>query len=81
MTSYKIEQQHVHHGGRDFHFVTYDATPANEKKGESAVPMMWYLMGPARRWAVMPHVVGQPEAEVVKGLTGWLREQGLVTGR
>jgi hypothetical protein len=29
----------------------------------------------------MPHVVGQPEPEVVKGLTGWLKEQGLVKGK
>ena len=38
---------------------------------------MWYLMGPGRRWPVMPHVPGQTEDEVDRGLVGWLEEQGL----
>ncbi|HET7042615.1 MAG TPA: hypothetical protein VFI13_11370 [Gemmatimonadales bacterium] len=81
MAQTKVEQQHVSHGGRDFHFVSYEAQPANERKHESAVPPMWYLMGPARRWPVMPHQPGQAESEVVRGLVAWLKAQGLVPAR
>ena len=81
MSTYKVEQQHVQHAGRDFHFVSYDAQPANERKGETAVPPMWYLMGPARRWPVMPHTHGQAELDLQKALVGWLKEQGLVPAR
>lgn len=81
MAQNKVEQQHVSHGGRDFHFVSYEAQPANEKRKEAAVPPMWYLMGPARRWPVMPHSPGQAENEVVRGLVAWLKEQGLVPAR
>ena len=81
MSQNKVEQQHVSHAGRDFHFVSYEAQPANEKKKEVAVPPMWYLMGPARRWPVMPHFPGQAEAEVVRGLVAWLKEQGLVPAK
>lgn len=81
MSTYKVEQQHVTHAGRDFHFVSYDAQPANERKGETAVPPMWYLMGPARRWPVMPHTHGQAEGDLQRALVGWLKEQGLVPAR
>ena len=63
--------------GRDFHFVTYDGHPANERRGEAATPPMWYLMGPAKRWPVMPHVVGQPDEEIERGMMEWLNSQGL----
>lgn len=81
MAQNKVEQHHVTHGGRDFHFVSYEAQPANEKRKEAAVPSMWYLMGPARRWPVMPHDPGQSELEVVRALTAWLTLQGLLPGR
>lgn len=81
VSTYKVEQQHVQHAGRDFHFVSYDAQPANERKGETAVPPMWYLMGPARRWPVMPHTHGQAEPDLQKALVSWLKEQGLVPAR
>ena len=81
VSTYKVEQQHVQHAGRDFHFVSYDAQPANERKGETAVPPMWYLMGPARRWPVMPYTLGQAEHDLQKALVSWLKEQGLVPAR
>ena len=76
MTSYKIKQRHLMYQGRDFHFVSYDAVPANERRGEIATPPMWYLMGPAKRWPVMPHLAGQPDDDIQRGLVRWLREQG-----
>ena len=77
MSSYKVEQCRIHYRGRDFHFVSYDGHPANERRAELAAPPMWYLMGPGRRWPVMPHVLGQPVAEVERALVAWLRDQGV----
>ena len=58
MSSYKVEQRRLSFRGRDFHFVSYEGRPANERRGEEASPPMWYLMGPAKRWPVMPQVAG-----------------------
>jgi hypothetical protein len=38
---------------------------------------MWYLMGPGRRWPVMPQVPGQPVTELEQALIAWLQEQDL----
>lgn len=77
MSSYKVEQSHVRYAGRTFHFVSYDHEPANERRGLPAVPAMWYLMGPAKRWPAIPQVAGQTAEELEAALTGWLRAQGL----
>jgi hypothetical protein len=77
VSSYKVEQCRVQYRGRNFHFVSYEGQPANGRRGELAVPPMWYLMGPGRRWPVMPQVVGQPEAEIEEALVAWLRDQGI----
>lgn len=77
MSSYKIEQRHVTYRGRAFHFVSYDGHPANERRGEPAVPPMWYLMGPGRRWPVMEQQLGQAEEDVERSLYKWLKQQGL----
>lgn len=77
MSSFKVEQHRFTSGGRTFHFVSYDSVPANERRGEAAIPAMWYLMGPAKRWPVMPHVAGQPEGEVEEALRQWVDDQGL----
>jgi len=77
VSSYKIEQRRVSYRGRDFHFVSYDRQPPNERRGEPEVPPMWYLMGPGKRWPVMPQVPGQTDEEVEHSLVGWLKAQGL----
>ena len=77
MSSYKVEQCRVQYGGRTFHFVSYDHQPANERRGVEAVPAMWYLMGPGKRWPVMPQVAGQAAEELERALVDWLRSQGL----
>ena len=77
VSTHKPEQRHLFVRGRDFHFVTYDGQPANERRGEDAVPPMWFLMGPAKRWPVMPHVVGQSDEDVEKAMMNWLTSQGL----
>lgn len=77
MTAFKNEQCHVVCHGRDFHFVSYEGQKANAKRNEAELPPMWYLMGPARRWPVMPWLEGQPEPEVRRELHAWLEAQGL----
>jgi hypothetical protein len=78
VSSYKVEQCRVTWGGRTFHFVSYDRQPANERRGDPEVPAMWYLMGPGKRWPVMPQVAGQGDEEIERELTAWLKAQGLV---
>ncbi|HEY8258799.1 MAG TPA: hypothetical protein VIG08_14170 [Gemmatimonadales bacterium] len=75
--SYKVEQCHVRSGGRLFHFVSYDREPGNERRGLPEMPAMWYLMGPAKRWPVMPQVVGQTQESLEAALLHWLVAQGL----
>ena len=75
MSSYKVEQRRLNFRGRDFHFVSYEGRPANERRGEEASPPMWYLMGPAKRWPVMPQVAGQADEEIDRALLGWLTRQ------
>jgi hypothetical protein len=77
VSSYKVEQCRIHYRGRQFHFVSYDGHPANQRRGELAAPPMWYLMGPGRRWPVIPQVLGQPEDEIEQALVTWLRDQGV----
>jgi hypothetical protein len=72
MSSYKIEQHHVTHRGRDFHFVSYEAQPANARRAEPAVPPMWYLMQAGKRWPVMPQNLGEPVEAVERALRLWL---------
>ena len=74
MPSYKNEQHRVTHRGRDFHFVSYEAQPANERRGQPAVGAMWYLMQAGKRWPVMPQEPGQPVEAVQRALRAWLEE-------
>jgi len=77
VSAFKVEQHRVSIKRRTFHFVSYESVPANEKSGEPALPSMWYLMGPGKRWPVMPHIPGQADAEVDLELRRWIEEQGL----
>ena len=77
MSTFKNAQHRVITKSRTFHFVAYESIPANERRGEAAVPPMWYLMGPAKRWPVMPHVDGQTEEELDLAFRRWIEEQGL----
>lgn len=77
VSAYRVEQRRVQYRGREYHFVSYDGRPANDRRGEEALPPMWFLMGPGRRWPVMPHLAGQPESEVDSALLGWLEDQGV----
>ena len=74
MSSYRSEQRRLIHRGREFHFVSYEGRPANERRGETMLPPMWYLMREGKRSPVMPQVVGQEPAAVDRALVAWLDE-------
>src|SRR3954463_8248079 len=75
VSSHKVEQRRLHHRGREFHFVSYDAQVANERRGEVAIPPMWYLMNEGKRRPVLPHVPGQELLELDGALLRWVDEQ------
>jgi hypothetical protein len=72
MTTYKVDQRHLKHLGREFHFVSYEGRPANPRRNEPALAPEWFLMGPGKRWSVMPHEIAQPTDEVDRQLIAWL---------
>src|SRR4051794_9531128 len=80
VSSHKVEQRRLSHRGREFHFVSYDAQIANERRGQPAVPAMWYLMIEGKRRPVLPHTPGQELGELDDALLKWVDEQvyGLV---
>jgi hypothetical protein len=75
VSSHKVEQRRLSHRGREFHFVSYDAQVANERRGVEAVPPMWYLMIEGKRRPVLPHVPGQELVELDGALLRWVDEQ------
>jgi hypothetical protein len=80
VSSYKPEQRRLLCRGREFHFVSYEARAASERRGESALPPMWFLMNEGKRRPVMAHVVGQESTETDRALLRWVEKEvfGLV---
>jgi hypothetical protein len=72
MGKYTVEQHRITHRGREFHFVSYEGQPANEKRKQPAVEPAWFLMNSGKRWQVMPHQPGQDDAELERKFTEWL---------
>ncbi len=72
MGSYKVEQRRLSVRGRGFHFVSYEGTPANPAKRIAATAPTWFMMSAGKRWAVMPHQVGQDPLELDRLFTEWL---------
>lgn len=72
MIRYHIEQRHIIHRGRTFHFVSYDGQPAHAGRGEPATTPTWYLMTEGKRREVMPHDPAQPAETVDVALMAWL---------
>ncbi len=71
MSAANFKQHRITLHGRDLHFVAYEGTPANDRRGESPHPPMWYLMSEGKRHPVMEQVVGQPLAALDQALRGW----------
>ena len=72
MSAYKVEQRRLTIRGRVFHFVSYEAVPANERRGQVAVPPMWHLMNEGKRRPVIPQMPGQEPAELDAALERWV---------
>src|SRR5215210_243045 len=75
VSTHKVEQRRLSHRGREFHFVSYDAQIANERRGQPAIPAMWYLMIEGKRRPVLPHVPGQELMELDGALLQWVDEE------
>ena len=75
MSAHKVEQRRLLFRGREFHFVSYEAQPANERRGIAAVPAMWCLMSGAARLPVIPHQKGQSDQELDAELLRWVEKE------
>jgi len=69
---YQVEQRHISHRGRKFHFVSYEGRPANTARNEPATEAAWYLVNAGHRWEVMPQQRDQELDELDRQLTEWL---------
>jgi hypothetical protein len=72
MSSYKTAQHRVLHHGRTFHFVSYEAQPANPRTGAAAFPATWFLMCAGKRWPTIEQAQDEDPDTVVAALTKWL---------
>lgn len=72
MSKYKTEQHFITHRGQYFQFVSYEGTPANEKKALPEVPATWCLMQAGKRWPCTPQLADQPVADLHQSLSAWL---------
>ena len=80
MSQFKSEQRRLRHHGREFHFVAYEGRVANDRRGETELPAMWFLMNEGKRTAVLPHAAGQPPESLDVQLIGWLDDHVFATG-
>lgn len=72
MTKLSVEQVHLRHRNRVFHFVSYQGQPEDPKKKRAAIDPAWFLMNAGKRWEVMPHQPDQAEAERDHLFAVWL---------
>ena len=72
MSSYKTQQHHIVRQGRSFHFVSYEAQPADPKRQQPETPASWYVMLGGKRWIVMPEVGGNSAEELDRMFGEWL---------
>jgi hypothetical protein len=72
MSSYKTGQRRVVHRGREFHFVSYEGTPANPRNQKPATQAAWYLMCAGKRWEVIAQVGDQSDSALELALHTWL---------
>jgi hypothetical protein len=74
MSAYKIQQRHLSHRGRPFHFVSYEGHPANPAKSIHAAPPTWFLIASGKRWEVMVHDPDQTADQCDRRFIAWLDE-------
>jgi len=71
MSAFKPQQRYLTIQDREFHFVSYDKVPADEKRDREAVPAMWYLMVAGRRCEVFPCDQARSDEELDEALIAW----------
>ncbi len=74
MGGFQTPQKYLTIRRRQFHFVAYEAVPGNPKRAVIPSPAMWFLMIEGRRLPVMPYEKDQPEPDVDRQLTQWVKE-------
>jgi hypothetical protein len=74
VSAFKPEQRHLMVRGRAFHFVSYEAQPANTRTGVEASPAMWYLMVEGRRCPALPCDTSLESPEIDRLLSEWATE-------
>lgn len=74
MSAFKPQQRHLTVGGRIFHFVSYEAMPANARRQEAAQPAMWCLMVEGRRMPALPWAAEDGPEEIDRRLAAWVAE-------
>ncbi len=72
MSSYKTQQHRLVHRGQSFHFVSYEAQPADEKRHQIEMPASWYLMLAGKRWVVSPQVGETAAEDLDRQFAEWL---------
>jgi hypothetical protein len=77
VSGFKPEQRHLFVRGRSFHFVTYEARPADPRRGEPATPALWYLMVEGHRCPVFPWDPMLPAADLDAAFRAWLADNAL----
>lgn len=75
MSAFKPSQRRLEFHGRTFHFVSYEAQPANAARHREAEPAMWCLMLEGRRCPVAPYEPDQDEDAADRLLLRWLKGQ------
>jgi len=77
LSTFKSQQVRLHVEDREFHFVSYEERPSNARRGEDALPAMWFLMSAGKRWPVMEHSDAHTPEDIDRGLRAWLDENVL----
>jgi hypothetical protein len=75
VSAFKVEQRRIMHRGCQFHFVSYDAVPPNERKGEPGEAPHWYLMLEGKRHQVAPVKKDQDPEDLDRELIRWLSRE------
>ena len=66
-------------GGRNFHFVSYEAMETNARRKEPGSPPMWCLMVEGRRCPVLSYDPAQSLEDVDVALAKWVRANALTS--
>jgi len=72
MSGYKTEQHRVVRLGRSFHFVSYEAQPADVKRLQPELPASWYVMLAGKRCIVGPQVGETAPADLTRQFEEWI---------